>query len=142
MSEAREECYRCINNRNCFYGAEYGSMYCKNTIKYKTSGEDDDSLYAIKFATMQKQIEEKEKRIAELEEENTEMKNLFRIQASIAKELEFEERDKIIKFRNAFYAPDTMQVTDDIEKGKRIDLSYVDITKLLEKTKGEKMICI
>lgn len=64
MSEAREECYRCINNRNCFYGAEYGSMYCKNTIKYKTSGEDDNVL-----ATMQKQIDEKNKRIAELEEE-------------------------------------------------------------------------
>lgn len=80
-------------------------------------------------------LKKKDKRIAELEEENTEMKNLFRIQASIAKELEFEERDKIIKFRNVFYAPYTMQITDDIEKGKRIDLSYVDITKLLEKAK-------
>lgn len=132
MSELKEECYKCLNNQSCISGADYGSMYCMLHRKYKMQGDNEDSIYAIKFAAMQEQIKEKDKRIAELEEENTEMKNLFRMQASIAKELEFEE--KIIKFRNAFYAPDTMQVTDDIEKGKRIDLSYVNITKLLEKT--------
>ena len=135
MSELKEECYKCLNNQSCISGADYGSMYCMLHRKYKMQGDNEDSIYAIKFAAMQEQIKEKDKRIAELEEENTEMKNLFRIQASIAKELEFEEKDKIIKFRNVFYAPYTMQVTDDIEKGKRIDLSYVDITKLLEKAK-------
>ena len=32
-------------------------------------GKEDDSVYAIKFATMQKQIDEKDKKIARLEEE-------------------------------------------------------------------------
>ena len=71
MNELKDECYKCLNNRNCLGGAEYGSLYCMMNRKYKIQNEDD-SVYAHKFATMQKQIDEKDKRIQELE---TEIKN-------------------------------------------------------------------
>ena len=67
MSELREECYKCLNNQKCLGGAEYGSLYCMMNRKLKMQSEDD-SVYAHKFATMQKQIDEKDKRIKELEE--------------------------------------------------------------------------
>ena len=68
MSELREECYKCLNNQKCLGGAEYGSLYCMMNRKLKMQSEDD-SVYAHKFATMQKQIDEKDKRIKELEED-------------------------------------------------------------------------
>ena len=77
-------------------------------------------------------IGELREKVKELDKENDEMKNLFKIQASIAKELEFSEKDKMIKFRGNFYIPDTMAVNAEIGKEKRIELSYVDISKLLE----------
>ena len=90
--------------------------------------------------TRQKQINEEHQKIngelrekvKELEEENNEMKSLFEIQASIAKELEFSEKDKMIKFRGNFYIPDTMTLNSEIGKEKRIELSYVDVSRLLE----------
>lgn len=75
--------------------------------------------------------EQDKARIKELEEKNNEMKNLFRIQASIAKELDFKEEEKMIRVRGMYYVPDTMTITDNIGKPKRIELSYVDVTKLL-----------
>ncbi len=69
MSELKEECYKCLNNQSCISGADYGSMYCMLHRKYKMQGDNEDSIYAIKFAAMQEQIKEKDKRIAELEEE-------------------------------------------------------------------------
>lgn len=100
----------------------------------KTSDKNvaNDSVIAHKFATMQQQIDKKDKRIKELQEENNEMKSLFEIQASIAKELEFSEKDKMIKFRGNFYIPDTMTLNSEIGKEKRIELSYVDVSRLLE----------
>lgn len=71
-------------------------------------------------------------KIKELKEKNNEMKSLFEIQASIAKELEFSEKDKMIKFRGNFYIPDTMTLNSEIGKEKRIELSYVDVSRLLE----------
>ena len=90
--------------------------------------------------TRQKQINEEHqkingelrKKVKELEEANNEMKSLFEIQASIAKELEFSEKDKMIKFRGNFYIPDTMTLNAEIGKEKRIELSYVDVSRLLE----------
>ena len=90
--------------------------------------------------TRQKQINEEHQKIngklrekvKELEGENNEMKSLFEIQASIAKELEFREKDKMIKFRGNFYIPDTMTLNAEIGKGKRLELSYVDVSRLLE----------
>ena len=94
----------------------------------------------IQDYTRQKQINEEYKKensllrekIKELKEENNEMKSLFEIQASIAKELEFSEKDKMIKFRGNFYIPDTMTLNAEIGKEKRIELSYVDVSRLLE----------
>lgn len=69
MSELRDECYKCLNNQNCISGADYGSFYCMTRRKFKMPEQEDDSVYATKFAVMQKQINEKDMRIKELEEE-------------------------------------------------------------------------
>lgn len=82
MSELRDECYKCLNNQNCLGGAEYGSLYCMMNRRLKMQNEDD-SVYAHKFATMQKQIDDKDKKIKELEEENN---NLKRYSKEIIKE--------------------------------------------------------
>ena len=70
MSELRDECYKCLNNQNCIPAADYGSFYCMARRKFKMPENEDDSVYATKFAAMQKQIDDKDKRIKELEEEN------------------------------------------------------------------------
>lgn len=70
MSELRDECYKCLNNQNCISGADYGSFYCMTRRKFKMPEHEDDSIYATKFAAMQKQIDDKDKRIKELEREN------------------------------------------------------------------------
>ena len=67
MSELREECYKCLNNQNCLSMADYGSVYCMTRRKFKMPEHEDDSVYATKFAAMQKQIDDKDKRIKELE---------------------------------------------------------------------------
>ena len=73
MSELRDECYKCLNNQKCLGGAEYGSLYCMMNRRLKMQNEED-SVYTYKFATMQKQIDDKDKRIKELEEENKKLK--------------------------------------------------------------------
>ena len=83
MSELREECYKCLNNQNCISGADYGSIYCIARRKFKMPENKDDEVYAIKFAVMKKQLDEKDKRIKELEEENK-RKDMF---LQIAKEV-------------------------------------------------------
>lgn len=82
MSELRDECYKCLNNQKCLGGAEYGSLYCMMNRRLKMQNEED-SVYTYKFATMQKQIDDKDKRIKELEEENN---NLKRYSKEIIKE--------------------------------------------------------
>lgn len=67
MSELREECYKCLNNQSCPGAANYGSILCMTRRKYKMPGNKEDSIYAHKFALMQQQIDEKDKRIKELE---------------------------------------------------------------------------
>lgn len=54
MSELREECYKCLNNQECFSGADYGSIYCARNRRFKMPLNED---YTMKFATMQKQID-------------------------------------------------------------------------------------
>ena len=73
MSELREECYKCLNNQSCPGAADYGSIICMTKRKYKMPGNEEDSIYAHKFAIMQKQINEKEKKIKELEEANKQL---------------------------------------------------------------------
>lgn len=67
MSELREECFKCLNNQNCLSMADYGSLYCMTRRKFKMPEHEEDSVYATKFAAMQKQIDDKNKRIKELE---------------------------------------------------------------------------
>ena len=122
----------------------------ENTIKYYKNIDNIEevpidilrAMYKdiLSDYTRQKQINEEHQKIngelreqvKELECENNEMKSLFEIQASIAKELEFSEKDKMIKFRGNFYIPDTMTLNSEIGKEKRIELSYVDVSRLLE----------
>lgn len=108
---------------------------------YSIDNIDKEAIeHLLQDYTRQKQINEEHQKINEeliekvkkLEEENNEMKSLFEIQASIAKELEFSEKDKMIKFRGNFYIPDTMTLNSEIGKEKRIELSYVDVSRLLE----------
>ena len=70
MSEPREECYKCLNNQSCPSIADYGSIVCMTRRKFKLYSSEDDSVYAHKFAIMQKQIDKKEERNKELEKEN------------------------------------------------------------------------
>ena len=70
MSELREECYKCLNNQTCPSCADYGSIICMIKRKYEMPKNREDSVYATRFAVMQQQINEKDKRIKELEEEN------------------------------------------------------------------------
>lgn len=108
---------------------------------YSIDNIDKEAIeHLLQDYTRQKQINEEHQKIngeliekvKKLEEENNEMKSLFEIQASIAKELEFSEKDKMIKFRGNFYIPDTMTLNSEIGKEKRIELSYVDVSRLLE----------
>mgnify|MGYP005800032221 CR=1 FL=1 len=70
MSELREECYKCLNNQICPSCADYGSIICMTKRKYEMPKNREDSVYAIRFSAMQQQINEKDARIKELEEEN------------------------------------------------------------------------
>ncbi len=74
MSEPREECYKCLNNQSCPSIADYGSVICMTRRKFKMLGNEEDSVYAIKFAVMQKQMAEKEERIKKLEKENRKLR--------------------------------------------------------------------
>ena len=80
---------------------------------------------------------DKEK-IKELEEEIDDMKALFEIQASIAKELNFDTDKKMIRFKDTYYVPDTMKITANIGEPKRIDLSYIEAIKFLLLKDGGK----
>ena len=79
MSELREECYECLNNQSCIPGADYGSIYCSMYRKYKMPEHKEDREYAHKFSVMQQQIIEKDKRIQELENRETELKQYNKI---------------------------------------------------------------
>lgn len=71
--------------------------------------------------------------IDKLLKENEYMKSLFEVQASIAQELDFGTPDKMIKFKDTYYVPDTMSIINNIGEPKRLDLSYVDVSKFLVK---------
>ena len=64
MSEDRKECHKCLSFNRCFGGVDYGSIYCVANRKYR---RENDSIYDTKLAVMQQQINEKDKRIQELE---------------------------------------------------------------------------
>ena len=63
---------------------------------------------------------------------NDELRNLFNIQKSIARSLNFGDKEKMIQWNNKYYVPYTMEIREDIDKPSRIILIYVDISNLLE----------
>ena len=80
---------------------------------------------------------EKEKN-KELLEQNKDMKSLFNIQASIAKELDFNTNEKMVKFKDEYYVPDTMVINANIGEPKTIELRYISATKYLTKFDEEE----
>lgn len=80
---------------------------------------------------------EKEKN-KELLEQNKDMKSLFNIQASIAKELDFNTNEKMVKFKDEYYVPDTMAINANIGEPKTIELRYISATKYLTKFDEEE----
>ena len=79
-------------------------------------------VYAIKFAVMQKQIDEKDKRIKELEEENVILRKANNITKDLIKEVKIEDITQVInksyeEFVNQFIAK--QKVKDKIEKYNR-----------------------
>lgn len=135
MSELREECYKCLNNQTCPSCADYGSIICMTKRKYEMPKNREDSVYATKFAVMQQQIKEKDKRIKELEEENSDLKikNNFRIVGRYA-EVKLEE---ILK---KDYIP-KQKVKDEIEALRKMLRATME-GKLQEYTPGEIIIKI
>ena len=135
MSELREECYKCLNNRKCLGGADYGSFYCMMNRRLKMQNEDD-SVYAHKFAIMQKQIDEKDKRIKELEEENK-RKDMF---VEMAKEviensiLKQKVKDVLQKNRNELFSITYVGP----EQYKPVDMQFDRIDKIEKELLEEK----
>ena len=80
---------------------------------------------------------EKEKN-KELSEQNKDMKSLFNIQASIAKELDFNTNEKMVKFKDEYYVPDTMAINANIGEPQTIELRYISATKYLTKFDEEE----
>ena len=82
----------------------------------------EHKVYAIKFAVMQKQIDEKDKRIKDLEEENVILRKANNITKDLIKEVKIEDITQVInksyeEFVNQFIAK--QKVKDKIEKYNR-----------------------
>jgi hypothetical protein len=105
----------------------------ENAIKYSQKQFEEIGEYTYLDKDKMQAIENLIKRNKELEEENAEMKALFEIQSSIAKELDFDTPNKMTRFKNTYYVPDTMEITNNIGEPKRLTLSYVDVSKFLGK---------
>ena len=104
----------------------------------KIADERDEFEYKYNRAIedlvkLEKERQADKEKIKELEEEIDDMKALFEIQASIAKELDFDTDKKMTRFKDTYYVPDTMEITADIGEPKRIALSYIEATKYLDR---------
>lgn len=88
-----------------------------------------------KLLTAYEKEKEKNKKILE---QNKDMKSLFNIQASIAKELDFNTNEKMVKFKDEYYVPDTMAINANIGEPKTIELRYISATKYLTKFDEEE----
>lgn len=118
MSELREECFKCLNNQNCLSMADYGSLYCMTRRKFKMPEHEDDSIYAIKFAVMKKQLDEKDKRIKELEDENRKLK-------VVRSEYAYGYENTYFITKNDLVQIDKNKYLIEIEEGKFVDLKQV-----------------
>lgn len=125
MSELREECFKCLNNQNCISGADYGSFYCMTRRKLKMPEHEDDSVYATKFAAMQKQIDEKDKKIQELKSDIRKLK-------IIRTEYDFGYENIHFITKNDLVQIDKNRYLIEVENGKFVDvkkLYYESISK-------------
>lgn len=104
-------------------------------------------IYAIKFAVMQKQIDEKDKRIKELEEENVILRKANNITRDLIKEVKIEDITQVInksyeEFVNQFIPK--QKIKDKIKELTNIkgDLAtYIAVSeriKVLEELLEEK----
>lgn len=84
------------------------------------------------------ELEKEKKKNNKLLEQNKDMKALFNIQASIAKELDFNTNEKMVKFKDEYYVPDTMAINANIGEPKTIELKYISATKYLTKFDEEE----
>ena len=92
-------------------------------------GREDTQAIETLLTAYEKEKEKNNK----LLEQNKDMKSLFNIQASIAKELEFNTNEKMIRFKDEYYVPDTMAINANIGEPKTIELRYISATKYLTK---------
>ena len=112
-------------------------QHCEKTIKYATGRvleEHQTTLeLIIRYKELQQELEKEKEKNKELLEQNKDMKSLFNIQASIAKELDFNTNEKMVKFKDEYYLPDTMAINANIGEPKTIELRYISATKYLTK---------
>lgn len=118
MSELREECYKCLNNKNCISGADYGSFYCMTKRKFKMPEHENDSAYATKFAAMQKQIDEKDKKIQELQSDIRKLR-------IIRTEYDFGYENIHFITKNDLVQIDKNKYLIEIEDGKFVDVKQL-----------------
>lgn len=120
MSELRKECYKCLTNQSCPSLADYGSIVCMTHRKFEMPvNKENDSVYAIKFATLQKQIDEKDKKIEELEREIRKLETAkYANQYGGTDYIHFITKEKLVTI-------DTNRYFIEIEEGKFVDLKQV-----------------
>ena len=108
----------------------------RERVKELERNSNCDSVYAIKFATMQQQINEKDKRIQELEEENAMLKKTN----NIAKNINIDDVTKVINKSYEEFMSNYInkQVLIELIENETIDISgfeciaVEDLQELLE----------
>ena len=112
-------------------------QHCEKTIQYgngRILEEHQVTLeLIIRYRELQQELEKEKEKNKKLLEQNEDMKALFNIQASIAKELDFNTNEKMVKFKDEYYVPDTMAINANIGEPKTIELRYISATKYLTK---------
>lgn len=104
-----------------------------NKLYIDTHNECDYHNIHTAIETLLTAYEKEKEKNKELLEQNKDMKSLFNIQASIAKELDFNTNEKMVKFKDEYYVPDTMTINANIGEPKTIELRYISATKYLTK---------
>ena len=107
-------------------------------IRFGTQLKYDIKDYIYSIETLLTAYEKEKEKNKEILEQNKDMKSLFNIQASIAKELDFNTKAKMVKFKDEYYVPDTMAINANIGEPKTIELRYISATKYLTKFDEEE----
>lgn len=108
--------------------------YCEKCADNKICDDrNEDCYYQQAIDTVVTAYEKEKEKNKKLSKQNEDMKALFNIQASIAKELDFNTNEKMVKFKDEYYVPDTMAINANIGEPKTIELRYISVTKYLTK---------